>query len=383
MSPILAQRLYDQLKQVFSKNFALINAQGMVVEDFSDFNGVKKFTLRETPTKERTTIELRDNDNAIALPIYIEDKLYGLIVVETSSEDIQTIQVISSMAELVVQQFMNSHKPRPNAVDLLLTRLMFRPETIDEEELEQQMATLGYRLDVQRTVIVFELSGFWDNYLHTAGEPLGEKSSLIESKKQDISQGLRSFFTKNPDNLIGYIGNDKFVVLKDLSTTDYDRFCRLLSTHFNEITDTLKNVYIKEVTIGIGSPANSPSEIIASAKEAIQVIDIGKNLATKTRVHKISGLGVLPLLVSSSPKQKRDYADKVLHELDDQELLETMENFLQENMNLTKTAERLKVHRNTVIYRLDKIQERIGRDPRSFSDAVELHLALLFKRVFN
>lgn len=383
MSPILAKQLYDQLKQVFNKKFSLVDTHGVVVEGCNDFDKVKKFTLSEAPTKDRAAIGLEDNGDIIAIPIYVEETLYGLVIAETSPEDIQTVQVISSMAELIVQQFMSSHKPRPDAVDLLLTRLMFRPETIEEEELEQQMAALGFRLDVQRTVVVFELTGFWDNYLYTAGEPLGEKSSLIEAKKRDISQGLRSFFTKNPDNLIGYIGNDKFVILKDLSTTNYDRFCKLLSTHFNEITDSLKNVYIKEVTVGIGSPANSSNEIIASAKEAAQVIDIGKNLTAKTRVHKIGGLGVLPLLVSSSPKQKRDYADKVLSELNDQELIETMESFLEENLNLTKTAERLKVHRNTVIYRLDKIQEKLGRDPRNFSDSVELHLALLFRRVFK
>ncbi|MEX0594595.1 MAG: helix-turn-helix domain-containing protein, partial [Patescibacteria group bacterium] len=112
-------------------------------------------------------------------------------------------------------------------------------------------------------------------------------------------------------------------------------------------------------------------------------IDIGKNLTTKTRVHRISGLGVLPLLVSSSPKQKRDYADKVLSELADEELIVTLEKFLEANLNLTQTAQDLKVHRNTVIYRLDKIKEKIGRDPRDFSDAVELHLALLFRRVFS
>ncbi|MEX0594512.1 MAG: hypothetical protein WD157_00195, partial [Patescibacteria group bacterium] len=299
MSPILAQQLYSQLKQVFNKLFAITNATGQPIEQCNDFGKNHQFSFEQAPTRDSTAVAVKGMAGMVALPIFVDGKLLGLVVAETPPEDIQTVAIISSMSELVVEQFINSHKPRPDTVDLLLTRLMHKPESIDEEELEHQMGALGYRLDVQRTVVVFELKGFWDNYLQTAGEPLGEKSSLIEAKKSDISQGLRSFFTKNPDNLIGYIGNDKFVVLKDLSTTDYERFCRLLTNHFNEITDPLKNVYITEVTIGIGSPANSPAEIIASAKEAFQVIDIGKNLTTKTRVHRISGLGVLPLLVSS------------------------------------------------------------------------------------
>lgn len=382
MSPKLAQQLHRQLKQVFNKNIAIVDIHGEVISDCNDFSNIRHFPLAGTPSRDKVSLSVSGNKSISALPIYTEEALQGLIVIDTPAEDIQTIKVVSSMAELIVEQFISTYKPRPDTIDLFLTRLVYRPETIEEEELEQHMAALGYRLDVQRTVIIFELEGFWNNYLQTAGDPLGEKSSLIEAKKEDISQGLRSFFTKNPDNLIGYIGKDKFAVIKDLSTTDYDRFCKLLSTHFNQITDTLKNVYITQVTAGIGSVANSPREIIISAKEASQVIDIGKNLTTKTRVHRISSLGVLPLLVSSSPKQKRSYADRLFAELDDQELVETLQAFLESNLNLTKTAEHLKIHRNTIIYRLDKIEEKIGRDPRNFTDAVELYLGLLFKRVF-
>ncbi len=382
MSPILAKQLHSQLKQVFAKTFAIVDKDGHIIGGCSDFSKISSFHFSEGISQAKDSVRIDSHDHLLGLPVYWEGNFFGVVVTELTLEDIQTTQIIISMAQLVVQQFISANKPRPDAVDLLLTRLAYRPESIDEDELEQQMAALGYRLDVQRTVVVFELTGFWDNYLHTAGEPLGEKDSLIASKKRDIELGLRSFFTKNPDNVVGYIGNDTFLVLKDLSTTDYERFCHLVTTHYRDITDSLKNVYITNVSIGIGSPANSPDELIGSAKEALQVLEIGKNLNSQSHVYRIGELGVLPLLVSSNPKQKRDYADKVLANLD-AELTETLEMFLQDSLNLTKTAENLKVHRNTVIYRLDKIAEKINRDPRQFSDAVELHLALLFRRVFG
>ncbi|MEX1051899.1 MAG: helix-turn-helix domain-containing protein [Patescibacteria group bacterium] len=382
MSPILAKQLHNQLKQVFSKPFAIVDKDGQAIGGANDLTKLSVIRFSEGISQAKDTVRIEGHDHLLGLPIYWEGNFFAVVVTEIAVEDIQTIQIIISMAQLVVQQFISANKPRPDAVDLLLTRLAYRPETIDEDELEQQMAALGYRLDVQRTVVVFELTGFWDNYLHTAGEPLGEKDSLIASKKRDIELGLRSFFTKNPDNVVGYVGKDTFIVLKDLSTTDYERFCRLVTTHYRDITDSLKNVYITDVSIGIGSPANSPGELVGSAKEAQQVLQIGQNLNSQSHVYRIGELGVLPLLVSSSPKQKRDYADKVLAGLDS-ELTETLETFLGDSLNLTKTAENLKVHRNTVIYRLDKITEKINRDPRQFSDAVELHLALLFRRVFG
>jgi DNA-binding PucR family transcriptional regulator len=91
----------------------------------------------------------------------------------------------------------------------------------------------------------------------------------------------------------------------------------------------------------------------------------------------------LPLLVSSTISQKQDFAERLLGDLlGDGELLETLEVFLQEDLNLTQTALKLKVHRNTVIYRLDKITEWVGKDPRRFTDAVELYLAITFQKVF-
>ena len=58
----------------------------------------------------------------------------------------------------------------------------------------------------------------------------------------------------------------------------------------------------------------------------------------------------------------------------------TVEVFLDSNMSLTKTSKILKIHRNTLVYRLDKITENLGLDPRNFEDAVQLKLAMLFNQ---
>lgn len=382
MSPYLYKELYQQIKRVINKQIAITDINGQPFDGVSDFAKVKQFFLKAAPSQDKASISLDDFPELQAIPLFYEERPVGLVVVEVSAEDIQTLQIVSSLAELIVQQFMNVHKPRPDAVDLLLTRLAYRPNTIDEEELEQQMAALGFRLDVQRAAIVFELSGFWHNYLQTIGQPLAEKKSLIDAKKHDIEQGLTSFFSKNQDNVIGYIGNDRFLVLKDLSSTDFNRFTKLMTTHFKEITSSVKNVYITDVTIGIGAPSVSASGLLISAQEAQQVLDVGRKLKGAGHVYTSDVLGVLPLVISGNISQKHDQAKRILDGLDDPELTETLEAFLQHNLNLTHTAEALNIHRNTVIYRLDRITEKLGKDPRSFTDAVELYLALQLQKIY-
>lgn len=382
MSPYLLQELSTQIKRILNKPLALIDQYGTPFDGYNDF-AYKQFRLGAIPSRDRTCLPVDNRPELQAIPIYVDDRLAFLIVLEVTVEDIQTIQIVSSLAELIVQQFLSFHKPRPDAVDLLLTRLVYKPHTIDQEELEQQMAALGHRLDVGRVAVLIELEGFWDNYLQTIGQPLGEKRSMIGAKKQELEQTLNSFFSKNQDNIIGYVGNNRFLVLKDLSTTEFDRFYQLLENHFAEITAPLQNVHIKIVKIGVGSPANSSTDILVSAREALQALDLGIRLMPDKSIYRLSDLGVVPLLFESTPEQKRDFVDMLLGELDDVELMETLRAFLTSNLNLTQTSEMLKIHRNTVIYRLDKITDLVGKDPRHFVDAVEFYLAIQFKDIFQ
>lgn len=383
MSPKLFEQLFEQIKRVITKSLCLTDERGVIYKNFSDFGSQKQLTLRGTVGDGAHPLAVEGDDSAQAIPIFLEGKLLVIVVVKVSLEDIQTAQIINSLAELIVQQFILTHKPKPDAVDLLLTRVAFRPQTLDPEELSEQMTALGFRLDLPRVAVAFELKGFWDNYLQTLGSPLGEKEGLIEAKKRDLNQSLTSFFTKNPDNLVGFIGRDTFLILKDLHDTDYTRFCSLLSRHYNEITAPLKNVHISEVTVGIGSPASSPSGLIRSVQEARQVLTIGQKIIGSNQTHRFDSLGVLPLLLMGNDQQKKEFSSKMFSGLDDDQLTQTLEAFIAADLNLTQAATKLKIHRNTVIYRLDRIQEKLGRDPRKFTDAVELYLASLFAKLFD
>ena len=393
MSPKLFEQLFEQIKRVITKPLALTDERGIIYKNFSDFGSQKQITFRGEPGSahypvltsgdSQHSFGVEGDENSQAIPIFLEGKLLVVVVVRVPLEDTQTTQIINSLAELIVQQFILTHKPKPDAVDLLLTRVAFRPQTLDPEELSEQMTALGFRLDLPRVAVTFELKGFWDNYLQTLGSPLGAKEGLIEAKKRDLNQSLTSFFTKNQDNLVGFIGHDTFLILKDLRDTDYSKFCQLLSRHYSEITAPLKNVHITEVTVGIGSPASTPSGLIRSAQEALQVLKIGQKIIGGNQTHRFDSLGVLPLLLMGNDQQKKEFSSKLFSSLEDEQLTETLEAFISEDLNLTQAATKLKIHRNTVIYRLDRIQEKLGKDPRKFTDAVELYLASLFAKLFG
>lgn len=382
-SQYIVGELYKQLTKVINKPISIAEVNGNPITVFHDLNRIKHFYLSESISRDKSSYAIEGHPELRAIPAYLDGKLHCLIITELQIEDIQMIQIITSLTELIMTQFIEANKPKPDVVDLLMTRLLYRPHTIDREELEQTISSLGFRSDVQRVAVLLELRGFWSNYLQTISQPHTEKKSLISAKKHDIEQSLTSFFTKNQDNIIGYVGDDKFLVLKDLGESDFENFYTLFKKNFKQITDSLKNIHIQDFMIGIGQPTRTINGLLTSVEEAKQALEIGSRINSGSHIFRLDELGVLPLLVSSTVKQKQDFTNYLIGDVAlDTELIETLETFLHENLNLTQAAEKLNVHRNTVIYRLDKITEKVGKDPRQFTCAVELYLALTFKKVF-
>src|SRR5579871_3849375 len=161
MSPFIIKELYQQIKRIVGRPLTLIDQNGKPLPGASDHTKIKHFNLAATPSRDKDCLDVNDHPELCAIPIYYEGKLVLLVVTEATKEDIQTIQVIISLADLLIQQFVDTHKPRPDAVDLLMTRVAYRPHSLESGELEEQMAALGFALNVQRVAIVIELAGFW------------------------------------------------------------------------------------------------------------------------------------------------------------------------------------------------------------------------------
>lgn len=379
----LETRLYEQIKRVLNQDVAVIGPDGLARTEVNDFSTQKHFTLSPKPNLNVRTVSVKENKKQLGVPIFVEQQLYATIVLESSQEDLRSIEVISSLAELIIERFVAEHRPNPDALDLLFSRLAKRPDSVDLEEVDYQLTALGYSAHLERVAIAWQLEGFWHNYLQWAGGSVaGDKSDIIAAKKRDIARALNSFFTKHQDNLIGYIGHDTFLVLKEVETGGAAKFADLFSQEFNKINHGLRNVHIKNIRAGLGRPGKGLTELISSVNQALRVLDIGQKVIGHSGVYRYEDLGALPILLSGPQEPKTSFASSLLSKLKDEELRQTLISFLDNNLNLTETATALSVHRNTVIYRLNKLTQALGKDPRKFEAAVELHLALLFSRYY-
>jgi purine catabolism regulator len=143
------------------------------------------------------------------------------------------------------------------------------------------------------------------------------------------------------------------------------------------------------VAIGLGQPAKDINAWRTSYRDAVQARDLAIRLQTDTPLY-IGDLGVYQLILSLSDREKlADFCDKTLGPLVDYDmrqnadLIKTLEAFFNSHGNLSQTAEALIVHRNTLLYRMNRINEIAKIDLNRPETRLALHLALTIRRLLS
>src|SRR3990167_4604429 len=166
-------------------------------------------------------------------------------------------------------------------------------------------------------------------------------------------------------------GREMVDQIRNKSTELYD----LISKQFAQGTFT-------RLLIGVGSFYRGKDGAILAYEEARRALNLGLSIGEHKNMYHIDDLGMIATLAGGNKKWQDNFVRRLLMKLLSEEyLLETVEVFFDKNMSLTKTAQQIKIHRNTLLYRLDKIKKVTGLDPRKFNDAIELKVALILNKV--
>ena len=150
------------------------------------------------------------------------------------------------------------------------------------------------------------------------------------------------------------------------------------------IEDRLKSELFVRTTIGIGTVSEHLRELADSYKEAQVAIEVGKVFDTEKTVINYENLGIGRLIYQLPTTLCEIFLSEVFkkNSIDslDQETLFTINMFFENSLNVSETSRKLFVHRNTLVYRLEKIKKLTGLDLREFDDAIIFKVALMVKK---
>ncbi len=194
----------------------------------------------------------------------------------------------------------------------------------------------------------------------------------------DIIQGL--FPDRQHDFVVSLNETDIALVKEVLPDVDPKDLRKLALA----IEETIKSELMVRTVIGIGTVAEHVKDLAASYKEATVAIEVGKVFDTEKTIINYENLGIGRLIYQLPTTMCEMFLSEVFKKstIDslDRETLETIQKFFENNLNVSETSRKLFVHRNTLVYRLEKIKKLTGLDLREFDHAIIFKVALMVKR---
>ncbi len=177
------------------------------------------------------------------------------------------------------------------------------------------------------------------------------------------------------------INESDIAVVKQISSTTTGEELEKIA---QGVEDTLKNELRIKTVIGIGTVAEHLRELADSYKDAQTAIDVGKVFDTEKSIINYENLGIGRLIYQLPTTLCEIFLSEVFkkNSIDslDQETLFTINKFFENNLNVSETSRKLFVHRNTLVYRLEKIKKLTGLDLRQFDHAIVFKVALMVRK---
>lgn len=204
---------------------------------------------------------------------------------------------------------------------------------------------------------------------------------LVEAKLEKdsiVTELLKGMFSAQAGDHITSVDEKNVILVKTLAD---DSTPEALESIAKTIVDMMNTEAMMSVRVAYGTVVQELKDVSKSYKEAKMALDVGKIFYAEKGVAAYSALGIGRLIYQLPVNLckifiEEIFGDNVPADLDE-ETLNTLNKFFENNLNVSETSRQLFVHRNTLVYRIEKIQKSTGLDLRSFDDALTFKIALM------
>ena len=210
---------------------------------------------------------------------------------------------------------------------------------------------------------------------------------VIETKNEkDVNalETVRSLFTGRVKDFITAVDEKNIIVVREVkpgeTQDDLEKTAQVM-------VDMLNTEAMSQVHVAYGTVVNELKEVSRSYKEAKMALDVGKIFFSNKNFVAYAKLGIGRLIYQLPIPLCRMFIKEIFDgkspdEFDD-ETLTTINKFFENSLNVSETSRQLYIHRNTLVYRLDKLQKSTGLDLRVFEDAITFKIALMVVKYMN
>ncbi|MCM1193693.1 MAG: helix-turn-helix domain-containing protein [Butyrivibrio sp.] len=343
----ILQNTIDGLKSIARVELCVMDVDGKEVASTTDM-GSSARTVAEFAASPADSQEIQGYQY---FKIYDEQQLEYILMASGTGED---VYMIGKMAAFQVQNLLVAYKERFDKDNFIKNLLLDNLLLVD---IYSRSKKLHVQTDVPRVVMIVETGGDRDN---------------------NALELTRSHFGSNSKDFITAVDEKDVIVVKELSdgsaVKEIEKSAQSLE-HF------LEKEGIKGIRIAYGTVIQEIKEVSRSYKEAKMALDVGKIFFDERNIVAYSELGIGRLIYQLPiPLCKmfiKEIFDGKSPDEFDEETLTTIYKFFENSLNVSETSRQLFIHRNTLVYRLDKLQKSTGLDLRVFENAITFKIALM------
>ncbi|MCR5797089.1 MAG: helix-turn-helix domain-containing protein [Eubacterium sp.] len=280
-----------------------------------------------------------------------DNQVQYMVVVQGDSEEIYTI------GKLIVFQFeglLRAYKERYDKDNFIKNLLLDNLLLID---IFNRAKKLHIETNASRVVFIVETT---------------------KSKDNGVLETVRNLFANQAKDFITAVDEQNIIIVKEVNENEG---VNELEKTASVIVDMLNTENMINVRVSFGTVIRELKEVSKSYKEAKLAMDVGKIFYSDKKVVAYSRLGIGRLIYQLPMPLckmfiKEIFGDNAPDKFED-DTLETINQFFKNNLNVSRTAEVLYIHRNTLVYRLDRLVKITGLDIRKFEDAITFKIALM------
>ncbi|MBD0382090.1 CdaR family transcriptional regulator [Paenibacillus sedimenti] len=376
----LADTIVSKTKELTLLNMNVMDRNGIILSS-SDPDRIGTLhagaievvrTGEEIVITAETAGKLAGTKPGINMPIFFQNELVGVIgITGQESEVVPFGRAVRMMTEMLLQQSYLSEQVelKERAKSYLVGEIMVGVEPENEDMLYARGELLGIDLSLPRAVMAIEICGHEST-----------RDQFYQSFQQ--VRGIVKLFPNPQQTVLAELGNQRWILMADLSAYKNEKVSKQSLLGIASKIFSMAAVWFKgEARIAVGGKCGNIKELGRSVHDALKLVDMLRKDGGLPPVMHIEDTALEFILNDIPEASGQRLIEKVLGELaGDDLLMETLQTFYDQNMNLATTAKAMNIHRNTLLYRLERVQSLLGMNPRSFRNAIRIQIALLLYR---
>ena len=283
--------------------------------------------------------------------VFDEHQLEFVILAKGDSDD---VYMVGKIASFQTQNLLVAYKERFDKDNFIKNLLLDNLLLVD---IYNRSKKLRIDTDVRRIAVIIELNS---------------------DKELNGLEIVRGIYTGKTKDFITAVDEKSVIVVREVKESEnYEA----LSKSCKGLLDMLHSEGLTRCRIALGTIVHEIKDVSRSYKEAKMALDVGKIFYNERSIVAYSNLGIGRLIYQLPVPLckmfiKEIFDGKSPDDLDDETLI-TINKFFENSLNVSETSRQFYIHRNTLVYRLDKLQKSTGLDLRVFEDAITFKIALM------